>query len=272
MNKFIAFAVVCAALFLVAQNNRVRAGDTSDDLFAAIKSGDAAKVEAMLVAGADPNTRIQAGITALIAAAFAGNAEIAKLLLDKGADINVKSDNGITALMMAATKGHKEVVQLLLDKGADANIREAQGFNAFQMALAEKHDEVATLLRGRTKGAANWRIGTVVGPLEGKQKCLPVTKSADEASQKVACLKAGVEVSTAGESGDQRWALLRKPLSGWVPENKLKRGLMRRMAVRHPAPRSSPGRAASSSRDESGINPADLPSMPSSRGGAWWQR
>lgn len=272
MNRSIVFAGACAALLLVGLNNYAVAGDTSSDLFAAIKSGDTAKVQSMLAAGADPNAGIQAGITALIAAAYAGNAEISKLLLDKGAHINAKNDNGITALMMAAVKGHKEVAELLLDKGANTNIREAQGFNAFQMALAEKHNEVAKLLRPRTKGAANWQIKTVIGPLEAKQKCLTVMKLPDESSKKIACLKPGVEVSSAGESGDQKWTILQKPVSGWVPADKLKSVLLSQAPMKHTAPRSPGARVAPPSRDEGGINPADLPSTPSSGGGEYWRR
>src|SRR5208283_4363665 len=106
-------------------------------------------------------------------------------------------------------KGHKDLVKLLVDKGADANIQDATNYNAFQMAAVGGHKEVAELLRKRTKGAAHLRIKTVVGPLEGKQKCLPVTKSPDEASQQVACLKAGQEVNT-GESKDNKWVHLQK--------------------------------------------------------------
>jgi len=49
---------------------------------------------------------------------------------------------------------------------------------------------------------------TVIAPLGSKQKCLSVMKSPDQASTKLACLNAGVEVSIAGESGDQKWAIL----------------------------------------------------------------
>ncbi|MGO9565909.1 MAG: ankyrin repeat domain-containing protein [Desulfomonilaceae bacterium] len=156
MNKKVAFIITASILVLVAQNHRAYAADTSAELFAAVKSGETAKVGQLLAAGADPNARRQVGLTPLISSALDGRADIAKLLLDKGANVNAKSDNGMTALMVAASKGHKAVAQLLLDNGADANIRnDTLALNAFQMAVAAKHSEVAALLRPHTVGAPN---------------------------------------------------------------------------------------------------------------------
>ncbi len=272
MNKTKIFTAACALLLSIAHGINVSVADTSTDLFVAVMSGDATKVGQLLAGGADPNFRAQGGVTPLMGAALGGNAEIVTLLLDKGADINAKTKDGFTALMFAATKGHKEVTQLLLDKGADANIRASSGFNAFQMAASGSHEEVAELLQPRTKGADSVRIKTVVGPLEGKQKCLPVTKSPDEVSEKVACLKAGVEVSTAGESGDGKWAILQKPASGWVPMTAIRKVFVTQAQTKHAAPRSSRGTGAPSSAGESGISSKDMPETPRGMGGESWRR
>jgi hypothetical protein len=150
MNKKVVFIIAGSIFLLVAQSHWTYAADTSAELFAAVKSGDTAKVGQSLAAGADPNARRQVGLTPLISAALEGRADIAKLLVDKGADVNAKSDKGLTALMVAAVKGHREVTQLLLGKGADPNIRDESGLTAFKMAAATQHKEVAALLRPHT--------------------------------------------------------------------------------------------------------------------------
>jgi Ankyrin repeats (3 copies) len=151
MNKKVTFIIAFSILLLVAESHRTYAADTSAELFAAVKSGETAKVGQLLAAGADPNVRRQEGLTPLISAALGGRADIAKLLVDKGADVNAKSDNGMTPLMVAAAEGHKGVAQLLLNKGADANIRnDTSGLTAFKTAALRQHKEVAALLRPHT--------------------------------------------------------------------------------------------------------------------------
>jgi hypothetical protein len=153
MNKKVAYIIVGSILLLAAQGHRIYGADTSDELLAAIKSGDTAKVGQLLAAGADPNVRRQIGLTPLISAALEDRADIAKLLLDKGADANAKSDNGMTALMIAAAQGHKAVAELLLGKGADPNIRDGSGLTAYKMASLRHHEDVAALLRPHTVGS-----------------------------------------------------------------------------------------------------------------------
>ncbi len=150
MNKNVAFIIAGSILVFVAQSHLSYSADKSDELFAAVKSGQTAQVGQLLAAGADPNIRGQVGLTPLISAALGGRAEIVKLLVDKGADVSAKSDNGMTALMVAAAEGHKEVAQLLLAKGADPNILDASGLTAFKMAALRQHKEVAALLRPHT--------------------------------------------------------------------------------------------------------------------------
>ena len=87
--------------------------------------GNAAIIEQLLKAGADPNTLTTAdGETVLMTAARAGNAEAVKVLLDHGADVNAKEDyRGQTALMWAAAERHADVVKLLLAHGADWKVQ-----------------------------------------------------------------------------------------------------------------------------------------------------
>ena len=67
-------------------------------------------------------------------------------------------------------------------------------------------------------------------------------------------MKEGVEVDTAGESGDKKWAMLQKPVSGWVPGDKLGRVLVSEVPTKRAAPRSSDEFVTSPSKNESGIN------------------
>ena len=266
--------VTSLLLLLIALGNHVCSADTSADMIAAINSGDAVKVAELLSGGADPNSRSsQGGMTPLMLAAHRGNAEIVNLLLEKGAKVNEKTDNGITALLLAAYNNHAEVVKLLLGKGSDANIRVERGNTAFEMAALKGHQEVANLLRARTKGAAALQIKTVVGPLEGEQKCLPVTKEPEETSQKVGCLEAGREVNTSGTSQDNNWAMIRKPVSGWVPAEKLKKTLVNQAQTKPASRRSSEILKGLLRHKKAGpargyqIRPALAP-----EGGVWWRR
>jgi ankyrin repeat protein len=86
-------------------------------LMSAALYGDARAVAELLEKGADPNTKNDAGATALLWAV--DDAEITRQLLEHNADPNVKSADGLTPLMMAAAHlGSVEVVKLLLDHGA----------------------------------------------------------------------------------------------------------------------------------------------------------
>ncbi len=54
MNKKAAFIIAGSILLLVVQSHRTYAADTSVELFAAIKSGDTAKVGQLLATGSQP--------------------------------------------------------------------------------------------------------------------------------------------------------------------------------------------------------------------------
>ncbi|MBN1204008.1 MAG: ankyrin repeat domain-containing protein [Myxococcaceae bacterium] len=83
-------------------------------LFDAVKAGDAARVEALLDAGEDPNPIGEGGRTALMAAAEGGNLRLVRALLAAGAEPILTDDVGETALVIAAAHGHPEVCQLLM--------------------------------------------------------------------------------------------------------------------------------------------------------------
>jgi ankyrin repeat protein len=94
--------------------------ELNDQLYEAVRKGDAAAVTAALDRGADVNAKFRYGATALFKAAERGNAEVAKVLLDRGADVKVKDTfYGATAMTWALSNKHVNVVRLLLEKSGE---------------------------------------------------------------------------------------------------------------------------------------------------------
>lgn len=93
----------------------------------------------------------------LWAAARAGDVARITSALEKGADVNAKTRYGATALLFAADKGHLEAVKLLVARGADLNAQDSfYRIRAIDMALQNEHDAVAQFLLERgSKGAGN---------------------------------------------------------------------------------------------------------------------
>lgn len=94
--------------------------ELNDQLFEAVRKGDAAAVAAALDKGADVNAKFRYGATALFKAAERGNADVVKLLIDRGADVKVKDTfYQATAMTWALDGDHVEVVRLILEKNGD---------------------------------------------------------------------------------------------------------------------------------------------------------
>jgi hypothetical protein len=108
--------VICLAAVLIPV---ACCADSGEDLLAAVRKGDAARVKALLEQGANVNAKSPYGATGLFFAADRGNMEIMKILLDHGADVKVKDTfYGATAVTWAVNKGNADMVTLLLQKGA----------------------------------------------------------------------------------------------------------------------------------------------------------
>src|ERR1700730_14186841 len=90
-----------------------------DDLYRAIRSGDAGIVRALLKQGVSVNAVDSLGGTALHDAVWAGELEIARLLIDAGADVNARhAEAGSTPLHYAIITNHVEIAELLIANGA----------------------------------------------------------------------------------------------------------------------------------------------------------
>ena len=92
----------------------------NDQLFEAVRKGDAVAVTALLDKGADVNAKFRYGTTALFKAAERGHTDVVKVLLERGVDVKVKDTfYQTTAMTWALNNNHINVVRLLLEKSSD---------------------------------------------------------------------------------------------------------------------------------------------------------
>src|SRR5688500_218711 len=117
VHKLVLFSLFA---LLLPQNAANPKQELNDQLYEAVRKGDAAAVTSLLDRGADVNAKFRYGATALFKAAERGNVEIATILIDRGADVKVKDTfYNATAITWALDGNHLNVVRLLLQKGAE---------------------------------------------------------------------------------------------------------------------------------------------------------
>jgi hypothetical protein len=115
LSLFISLAIPCVAL---AQGSKT---ELNDQLFEAVRKGDAAAVTALLDKGADVNAKFRYGATALFKAAERGHVDVVKVLLARGADVDIKDTfYGTTAMSWALQNNHFDVVRAIVDKSAES--------------------------------------------------------------------------------------------------------------------------------------------------------
>ena len=151
---FTAVAIACAAALVAgaapqdqAPGADNRYADGSTPLQWAVYEGDAARVERLLDAGADPSVANDYGASPMGLAAEVGDDRILGLLLDAGADADSPNPDGQTALMAVARTGNVEAARMLIDAGAAVDAREGWGGQtALMWASARRHPEMMVFL------------------------------------------------------------------------------------------------------------------------------
>jgi ankyrin repeat protein len=127
-------------------NTTLPDGETA--LMTAARTGMVDAVRALLVRGAKVDAREPSkGQTALMWAAAENNAAIVKVLVEAGADVHAQSKAArFTPLMFAVRGGHIEATRALVDVGADVNATLPDGTSALVVAVINAHYELAALL------------------------------------------------------------------------------------------------------------------------------
>lgn len=141
-------------------NTRLNDGSTA--LHWAVLRDQQEVVVALLEAGADPVALNRNGVSPLFLAVQNGNVGIVSSLLEAGADPNTLSETGETILMTAASTGKPEVVALLLEAGALVDARDPE-FKQTALMIAVREGQTAVveqLLRHGTEVDARTRVGT----------------------------------------------------------------------------------------------------------------
>lgn len=138
---------------LLKENVDVNApqGDGNTALHWAAYREDLDMARLLVQAGASVKVRTRlADMTPLHLAAANGNAAIIDLLLKADADPNVTNGNGTTPLMLASATGKLDAIKTLLDRGADPNARDiTNGQTAVMFAAALNRGSAIDLLARR---------------------------------------------------------------------------------------------------------------------------
>ena len=144
MRRTVISGGAIAALFLSALMAAAPATSVAD----AARQGDKDAVRALLKDGADVNTALGDGMTALHYAASMHDVEMAKILLYAGANVKATTRiGGYTPLLVASRDGDAPMIETLLAAGADANSATTNGTTALMLASAAgRVDAVKALL------------------------------------------------------------------------------------------------------------------------------
>ncbi|MBS0371679.1 MAG: ankyrin repeat domain-containing protein [Proteobacteria bacterium] len=106
------------------------------ELHYAALDADLAKVNALLLAGADPNAMDDNGFSPLHFSTQSNSLSVSDALLQAGAKVDLTDANGNTPLSIAAfnSNGGGELIELLLGAGADRNKENNYGVSPIGLA------------------------------------------------------------------------------------------------------------------------------------------
>jgi ankyrin repeat protein len=162
--------------------------DGTTALHWAVRANDLELTDVLLRAGARAAAANQSGATPMLLAAMNGNAAILERLIQAGADPNAPlSQTKDTALMMAARTGKVDAVKVLLDHGAQVNAKESWGgTTALMWAASERHPDVARLLvqRGADVNAKSNFVPSASG--RGFEGTAPIAPASNQATEEFA--------------------------------------------------------------------------------------
>ncbi len=136
-----------------------RQGETP--LIAVAMAGDLPLVQALLKAGANPNTlileqRLRANTrmpppimgrdSVLITAVKVGHLAVTQALIEAGANVDLRGEGGRTALFHAADNGHVALVDALIARGADHGLNTVGGTSVLMAAARGGYGEIVSAL------------------------------------------------------------------------------------------------------------------------------
>jgi len=192
MSKYAALAVAVVGLCLAPETALQSAAPPSDDVYAAVRANDLARLRTLIASPADANARDGQGDTPLLYAAAVGSLEAMKLVLDKGADVNAQNAFGTTALMISAVDIAK--VHLLVERGANVNLASKQGRTA--LFVAAMSDQSADIVRYLVAKGADLKARDAFG-----NTILTAAAVGNDLGTIRIALDAGVDVNAVGATG-----------------------------------------------------------------------
>jgi ankyrin repeat protein len=141
-------------------------GDGMTALHWAARKGDVELAQMLLYAGANARAMTRLGAyTPIILASQNGNAALIDLLIKAGADPKAPTTSGTTPLMLASASGHADAVRVLLAAGADPNAKEsARGETALMFAATyNRVDAMKALIAGGAELAVTTKVVDLAG-------------------------------------------------------------------------------------------------------------
>ena len=112
----------------------------------AAMKGSAEFVQALLDAGADPESKSPICYTSLSWAAANGHSIVVQVVLNTEATFETPNADGKTPLILAAYHGYEDVVKRLIAAGAALNYVDSEGLSALHYAVFGKQEGVVQLL------------------------------------------------------------------------------------------------------------------------------
>ena len=136
-----------AAYLAARQCARLSGATPSEQVFDAVRDGNAEALVELLNTGADPNAaRDENAATPLHVAVTAGHIEVVHALLAGKADSNATDGDGNAPLHIAASAGALQAIVALATEGADLNARDAEGATALHRAASGGHADAVVYL------------------------------------------------------------------------------------------------------------------------------